>query len=189
MDTRLLIGAVFFLLSGIVLLFVSIRKKAGVFLAALGFILTAVGAASLITEYLYGSAVSARIILFGLGLLLLSIVANSFDSHRKCSTAIPAKYIGCEYSYKNTYSPVFEYEYENVKYRIRVAQAFSKSYIKKNYEADPENCEVYINPDNPKLALSKNKIGVSEIVLGVLGIAIIGFVVYTVINPGMFTFD
>lgn len=189
MDVRLLIIAVIFLLAGIYSLYKSIKAKAGTVGIVSGILLIALGGATLITEFLFGTDVSARVIMASVGAFMIVMAIQSFSTTKKCTTAINARYIGCEYNYKSTYCPVFEFEFEAVKYRIKASQAYSRSYIKKNFEKDPENCEIYINPDDPKMLLTNRKVGAAQIILLILGLVFLGLVAYTIINPTFFTFD
>ncbi len=189
MDVRLLIIAVIFLLAGIYSLYKSIKTKSGTAGIIIGIFLIAFGAAVLITGFLFGTEISARILFAGVGAYMIIMAIQSFSTSKKCTTAINARYVGCEYNYKSTYCPIFEFEFEAVKYRIKASQAYSKSYIKKNFEKDPENCEIYINPDDPKMLLTNRKVGAAQVFLLILGLVFLGLVTYTIINPTFFTFD
>ena len=117
------------------------------------------------------------VFLVGFGILMIWLsIDQGFLQRDRCTTIIKAECVDIKYS-KVGYHPRFSYEWNGESYVGDVQRYASKRKTKKRYVVGNEY-EILINPNNPHEIRVDFKIGISNIFMLLMGIAMVALPIY-----------
>ena len=140
----------------------------------MAFALIICGPVFILSEYLDHKGLMIFSILLLVGSLCLIIGADNYIINKNCTMKINATYLYSSASGKRGERaiPVFRYSYEGEEYTSRSQQTVFSGQIGSKYRTD-QPCQIFINPDKPKINVVRIEKTMPEIAKIISGIALI----------------
>lgn len=157
------------------------RKRKNNIKFAIGFLLLAILAYMVVRATREGieslTPFGMFVLSVGLGILMIWLsIDQGLLQRDRCTTIIKAECVDIKYS-KVGYHPRFSYEWNGESYVGDVLRYASKKKMQKRYLVGKEY-EILINPNNPHEIRVDFKIGISNIFMLLMGIAMVALPIY-----------